>query len=79
MEKDLTNLDSADALRGIISSTIDTICLKCNMRYPNICKYASRTPDDKQMIINRIFDMMAEGDLELDEAVAQVDVTLEEA
>ena len=69
------NLANAETLKSVIRDTIDLVCEKQNSRYPNICKLAHRSQDDREKIADNVFDLMT-GDvvkLELDQAIGQVE------
>ncbi len=52
------NLNEEEILKGVIKKTVDDICSLGVEKYPNICRYASRSNEDKSKIVDDIFDMM---------------------
>lgn len=68
-------LSNAEMLKSIIKDTIDIICQKQADRYPNICRLAHRSNDDKERIAENILDLMTSETLklELDQAIGQVE------
>jgi uncharacterized protein YjaG (DUF416 family) len=67
-----------EQVRDGIIILIDTICSKAAPIYPNLCKRANRSVDDKRKIVNMVFELIIveNSTMSPESAVAQIDAEL---
>lgn len=73
-------LKQEEILKNLIKDTVDKICDRKDPKFENICRYGSRSEDDKQTVINKVFELMTSDTQpsSLEGAVSQVDSILDQ-
>lgn len=76
-DKTQEHLHEDEILIGVIRGTVDDICGSSNLKYSNICNLASRSVDDKNKVVDNIFDLMTDDKmpLSMEAALSQVEMS----